>query len=216
MVGLREAIDNLRARRFEIDTLMLVAAAGAAALGAWAEGALLCFYSASGTRSRARAMGRARRAMKALAELAPEKALVSAATEPRRYRWREPRAGRRDHGAAERATCGRRHRGGGREQRQLRRLSRAKACRSTSEPRATPMPHSPVSTAHLPTSVLAGTINGAGVAEVKVAAPRLTDDARACGAHMVTEAERSDRLRGDSPSASNGCSCRAYWVLQGC
>ena len=36
----REAIDNLRLKRFEIDTLMLVAAAGAAALGAWAEGAL--------------------------------------------------------------------------------------------------------------------------------------------------------------------------------
>ena len=38
---LREAIDNLRMKKFEIDTLMLVAAAGAAALGAWAEGALL-------------------------------------------------------------------------------------------------------------------------------------------------------------------------------
>jgi Cd2+/Zn2+-exporting ATPase len=31
---LREAFQNLKARRFEIDTLMLVAAAGAAALGA--------------------------------------------------------------------------------------------------------------------------------------------------------------------------------------
>ena len=37
---LREAVDNLRLRKFEIDTLMLVAAAGAATLGAWAEGAL--------------------------------------------------------------------------------------------------------------------------------------------------------------------------------
>src|SRR3546814_9026346 len=37
----REAIENLKLKRFEIDTLMLVAAAGAAALGAWAEGALL-------------------------------------------------------------------------------------------------------------------------------------------------------------------------------
>src|SRR5581483_4630263 len=34
----REAIDNLRLKKFEIDTLMLVAAAGAATLGAWAEG----------------------------------------------------------------------------------------------------------------------------------------------------------------------------------
>lgn len=39
----REAFQNLKARRFEIDTLMLVAAVGAAALGAWAEGALLLF-----------------------------------------------------------------------------------------------------------------------------------------------------------------------------
>src|SRR5690625_2866048 len=38
-----EVIDNLRHRRFEIDTLMLVAAIGAAILGAWAEGALLLF-----------------------------------------------------------------------------------------------------------------------------------------------------------------------------
>ncbi len=48
---LREAIENLKLKRFEIDTLMLVAAAGAAALGAWAEGALLLFSSASVMRS---------------------------------------------------------------------------------------------------------------------------------------------------------------------
>lgn len=45
---LREAIDSLRIKRFEIDTLMLVAAAGAAALGAWAEGALLLFLFSLG------------------------------------------------------------------------------------------------------------------------------------------------------------------------
>ena len=73
---LREAIDNLRARRFEIDTLMLVAAAGAAALGAWAEGALLLFLFSLGHALEGWAMGRARRAIEALAELAPEKALV--------------------------------------------------------------------------------------------------------------------------------------------
>ena len=44
----REAFDNLRNKRFEIDTLMLVAAAGAAALGAWAEGALLLFLFSIG------------------------------------------------------------------------------------------------------------------------------------------------------------------------
>ena len=35
-------------KKFEIDTLMLVAAAGAAALGAWAEGALLLFLFSLG------------------------------------------------------------------------------------------------------------------------------------------------------------------------
>jgi Cd2+/Zn2+-exporting ATPase len=73
---LREAIDNLRAGRFEIDTLMLVAAAGAAALGAWAEGALLLFLFSLGHALEGWAMGRARRAIEALAELAPETALV--------------------------------------------------------------------------------------------------------------------------------------------
>ena len=73
---LREAIENLRARRFEIDTLMLVAAAGAAALGEWAEGALLLFLFSLGHALEHWAMGRARRAIEALAELAPENALV--------------------------------------------------------------------------------------------------------------------------------------------
>jgi len=73
---LREAIDNLRLRRFEIDTLMLVAAAGAGALGAWAEGALLLFLFSLGHALEHYAMGRAKRAIEALAELAPETALV--------------------------------------------------------------------------------------------------------------------------------------------
>jgi Cd2+/Zn2+-exporting ATPase len=34
-----EALASLKNRKFEIDSLMLIAAAGAAALGAWAEGA---------------------------------------------------------------------------------------------------------------------------------------------------------------------------------
>lgn len=45
---LREAVDNLRRKRFEIDTLMLAAAAGAAALGSWAEGALRLFLFSLG------------------------------------------------------------------------------------------------------------------------------------------------------------------------
>ena len=73
---LREAIDNLRMKRFEIDTLMLVAAAGAAALGAWAEGALLLFLFSLGHSLEHYAMGRAKRAIEALAELAPDTATV--------------------------------------------------------------------------------------------------------------------------------------------
>ncbi len=72
----KEAVQNLRLKRFEIDTLMLVAAAGAAALGAWAEGALLLFLFSLGHSLEHYAMGRAKRAIEALAELAPETARV--------------------------------------------------------------------------------------------------------------------------------------------
>lgn len=72
----KEAIENILARRFEIDTLMLVAAAGAAALGNWAEGGLLLFLFSLGHSLEHFAMGRARRAIEALAKLAPETALV--------------------------------------------------------------------------------------------------------------------------------------------
>ena len=68
---LREAIDTLRLGRFEIDFLMLVAAAGAASLGKWAEGTLLLFLFSIGHALEHYAMGRARRAIAALADLAP-------------------------------------------------------------------------------------------------------------------------------------------------
>jgi Cd2+/Zn2+-exporting ATPase len=73
---LREAVDNLRLKKFEIDTLMLVAAAGAAALGAWAEGALLLFLFSLGHALEHYAMGRAKKAIEALAKLAPETATI--------------------------------------------------------------------------------------------------------------------------------------------
>ena len=72
----REAIEKILARRFEIDFLMIVAAIGAAILGAWAEGALLLFLFAIGHALENYAMGRARRAIEALADLAPETATV--------------------------------------------------------------------------------------------------------------------------------------------
>lgn len=73
---LREAIENIAAKRFKIDTLMLVAAAGAAALGSWAEGSLLLFLFSLGHALEEFAMGRARREIEALAKLAPETAAI--------------------------------------------------------------------------------------------------------------------------------------------
>ncbi len=80
---LREAIDNLRLGKFEIDTLMLVAAAGAAALGAFAEGALLLFLFSLGHALEHYAMGRARQAIEALGDLAPRTASVRRGGETR-------------------------------------------------------------------------------------------------------------------------------------
>ena len=72
----REAVDSIRAGRFEIDVLMLVAAAGAAALGEWFEGGLLLFLFSIGHALEGYAMGKARRAIEALGELAPATARV--------------------------------------------------------------------------------------------------------------------------------------------
>lgn len=73
---LLEATKSIRVGRFEIDFLMLVAAIGAATLGEWAEGALLLFLFSLGHALEHYAMGRAKRAIEALAELAPQTALV--------------------------------------------------------------------------------------------------------------------------------------------
>ena len=62
--------------RFNIDLLMVVAALGAAVLGEWVEGALLLFLFSLGHALEHYALGRARNAIKALAELAPETAIV--------------------------------------------------------------------------------------------------------------------------------------------
>lgn len=62
--------------RFNIDLLMVVAAIGAAILGEWAEGALLLFLFSLGHALQHYALGRARNAIKALAELAPRTAIV--------------------------------------------------------------------------------------------------------------------------------------------
>jgi Cd2+/Zn2+-exporting ATPase len=73
---LKEAIESVRNGRFEIDFLMLVAAVGAAILGKWEEGALLLALFSIGHALEGYAMGRARRAIEALGELAPDTAVV--------------------------------------------------------------------------------------------------------------------------------------------
>lgn len=71
-----EAVEKIRAGKFEIDFLMIVAAVGAATLGAWAEGALLLFLFSIGHALEGYAMGRAKRAIEALSDLAPRTARV--------------------------------------------------------------------------------------------------------------------------------------------
>lgn len=61
---------------FNIDLLMVVAAIGAATIGAWPEGALLLFLFSLGHALEHYALGRARNAIKALADLAPQNATV--------------------------------------------------------------------------------------------------------------------------------------------
>ncbi|MFF3213132.1 heavy metal translocating P-type ATPase [Streptomyces sp. NPDC002886] len=73
---LREALLAVRGGRFQVDFLMLVAAAGAAAIGRWEEGAVLLVLFSLGHALEGYAMGRARRSIEALGALAPRTALV--------------------------------------------------------------------------------------------------------------------------------------------
>ncbi|MGW6709921.1 heavy metal translocating P-type ATPase [Streptomyces sp. NPDC054956] len=73
---LREAVLAVRAGRFQVDFLMLVAAAGAGAIGRWEEGAVLLVLFSLGHALEGYALGRARRSIEALGALAPRTALV--------------------------------------------------------------------------------------------------------------------------------------------
>ena len=70
------AIHTLRERHLDTDLLMVLAALGAAALGDFAEGALLIFLFGLGHALEGRALDKARSAVSALAGLAPRSALV--------------------------------------------------------------------------------------------------------------------------------------------
>lgn len=72
----RHAWISLRERHFNTDLLMLLAALGAAAIGEWAEGALLLFLFSLGHVLEERAMDKAREALRGLADNAPQTALL--------------------------------------------------------------------------------------------------------------------------------------------
>ena len=74
----RHAIKDIRKGHFgfDIDLLMLLAALGAAVLGEWAEGGLLLFLFSLAHALEHYALDKARSAIKALGELAPQKARV--------------------------------------------------------------------------------------------------------------------------------------------
>lgn len=75
----KEAVEGILNKEFEIDFLMLVAAIGAAALGQWAEGALLLFLFSLGHSLEHYAMEKAKKSIAALTELAPKTALLKIA-----------------------------------------------------------------------------------------------------------------------------------------
>ena len=70
------ALPGLLKGKFDTDVLMLAAAAGAAILGEWAEGAFLLFLFALGHAGEHYALDRARNAVNALGELMPQTARV--------------------------------------------------------------------------------------------------------------------------------------------
>jgi Cd2+/Zn2+-exporting ATPase len=72
----RRALTSIRARALDINVLMLVAVAGAIALGEWSEAASVVFLFAVAQWLESRAMERARGAIRALMELAPAEAVV--------------------------------------------------------------------------------------------------------------------------------------------
>ncbi|HEY3247089.1 MAG TPA: heavy metal translocating P-type ATPase, partial [bacterium] len=74
------ALSVLRRFRVDVNLLMLLAAGGAAWLGEWAEGGVLLFLFSTSNALEYYAMGRTRRAIRALMELRPADALVRRGT----------------------------------------------------------------------------------------------------------------------------------------
>lgn len=74
--GLRAGLSSLRQKRVDVDLLMILAAIGAAAIGAPFEGALLLFLFSLSNVLQDYALDRTRSAIRALEKLRPESALV--------------------------------------------------------------------------------------------------------------------------------------------
>ena len=72
----QEAVEGVSKGKFDIDFLMIVAAIGAAILGHWEEGALLLFLFSLGHSLEHYAFDKARKSIAALADLAPKTALL--------------------------------------------------------------------------------------------------------------------------------------------
>lgn len=69
-------MEKIAKGEFEIDFLMIVAAVGAAILDKWTEGALLLFLFSLGHALEHYAMGKARKSIASLTDLAPKTALL--------------------------------------------------------------------------------------------------------------------------------------------
>jgi Cd2+/Zn2+-exporting ATPase len=171
-------------KKFEIDTLMLVAAAGAAALGAWAEGALLLFLFSLGHALEHYAMGRAKKAIEALAKLAPETATVrrgGQTSEIRSSRWSSTLPS-----SARTSACLPTASSSRAPARSTRPRSRVKAFRST-RCRSRKLRRHAARCGRRGKPGLAGTING-GAIEIEVTR-RSNESALAKVVKMVSEAE---------------------------
>lgn len=89
----KEAIEGISKGEFEIDFLMLVAAIGAAALGQWAEGALLLFLFSLGHSLEHYAMEKAKKSIAELTKLAPKTALLKSGNETKEVKIEELKTG---------------------------------------------------------------------------------------------------------------------------
>lgn len=89
----QEAYKEIAKGKFQIDFLMLIAAAGTAILGEWAEGALLLFLFSIGHALEHYAMNKAKKSIAALAGLAPKTALLKVQNDVKEVQISELKAG---------------------------------------------------------------------------------------------------------------------------